>query len=254
MASASSQSGGLVKGWLTWQKSTVLSGWFSTPLTSSMFFQQVFHFSLLDWQKAVLSFGPILLFIFNTSIGFHRPQACFHRQPFIYTLLTGSFMKASLEIDLRTVGFWLLGKRDTTGIWYFRHFFFLHSFVYFFFWETTSILSLYSLSSLFCFNSITHKTCFSAGWRDDGEEQGSYKGPDLSSLHPRWWLTTTCDSNSRESDDSGLHSHKQRHTNTCTHTIKDKIIFRKKELPFLMAFIFVSMYWFLFSWYFFNLP
>lgn len=88
-----------------------------------MFFQQVFHFSLLDWQKAVLSFGPILLFIFNTSIGFHRPQACFHRQPFNYTLLTGSFMKASLEIDLRTMGFWLLGKRDTTGIWHFRHFF-----------------------------------------------------------------------------------------------------------------------------------
>lgn len=89
--------------------------------------------SPLDWQKAVLSFGPILLFIFNTSFGFHRPQACFHRQPLNYTLLAGSFMKASLEIGLRAMGFWLLGKRDTTGIWYFRHFFpFIPSINFFF--------------------------------------------------------------------------------------------------------------------------
>lgn len=119
--------------------------------------------SPLDWQKAVLSFGPILLLIFNTSFGFHRPQACFHRQPLNYTLLAGSFMKASLEIGLRTMGFWLLGKRDTTGIWYFRHFFPFIPSINFFFRETTSILSLYSLSSLFCFISITYKICFSAG-------------------------------------------------------------------------------------------
>lgn len=71
--------------------------------------------------KAVLSFGPILLLIFNTSYGFHRPRACFHRWPFNYTLLAGSFMKASLEIDLRTMELWLLGERNMTGTWYFRH-------------------------------------------------------------------------------------------------------------------------------------
>lgn len=55
------------------------------------------------------------------------------------------------------------------------------------------------------------------------QEQVSWKGPNLGSSQQPHWLMTTCDSNSRRSDASGLHSHSHRHRNTYSHIIKDQI-------------------------------